>query len=119
MNLTRIAGSFALATMLSIGALGGIASAQDNSTPSSGSERSGRICQNADRIESTLTNRIARIEERLGKLAQARQRAEDAGRDEVVARIDAAILKAQEHMAKVQGRLAQFTEWVGANCVVG
>ncbi len=119
MNLTRITGSFALATVLSIGALGGIASAQDNSTPPSGGERSGRICQNADRIESTLTNRIARIEERLGKLAQARQRAVEAGKDEVVARIDAATAKAEEHKAKAQGRLAQFTEWVGANCAVG
>jgi hypothetical protein len=115
MRLSRLTGSIVLTTGLSLAALGGVAAAEDTPAPPT-PDRTARICANADRIESGIERRIERIEQHLAKLAQLRERAANAGRDEFVARIDNAIAKANERLANAQGRLAQFGDWVVANC---
>jgi hypothetical protein len=114
--VTRYGVTLGLGAVLSLGALAGTAAASEGTPPADGAGRTERICNNADRIESAITKRIATIEGRIGKLTQARDRASNAGKTELVARIDGAITKANEHLANAQNRLAQFQGWVDTNC---
>jgi hypothetical protein len=97
-------------------AIGGSASAEGaDSTPPSG-DRGARICANYESITARLDHLLTEIQRKIDWLTSKKVRAEEAGRTDLVARIDAAIAKLNERAARVQARKDQLTTWVTEHC---
>jgi hypothetical protein len=99
-------------------AVAGTAGASDDSTtaPRARGDRAAMVCEHLDAIDAQMAERLAHIASRQGWLADKRATAVAAGRDEMVARIDAASAKLTERAATVQERIGRLDTWAAEHC---
>ncbi|MET0324538.1 MAG: hypothetical protein ABW219_04885 [Ilumatobacteraceae bacterium] len=102
-----------------VGAAATVAAAQEEPAPpaSTAPRRAGGefVCTNLELIQQIQADHAASLTDRLALLGSARSAAEEAGRAEVVARIDRRSAKLVERQAKVAERQQHLAD-VAANC---
>lgn len=118
----RLLAAAGLAAALTVGA-GTAAFAADGSSSSS---TAGRPAPTAEQIEArcakvpTVLEKLAsaktRLGERLAKLQEARTAAEAAGKTKRVERIDTAIARVQDRLARIDSHTTKATDWSAAHC---
>ena len=107
MALRKIIVGARAAGTLTLGVTGiGVAGAEEAPNP----DRRDMLCERGEHGLERLEQVSARLDEILVKLADARAKAVEAGRDQLVARIDKAI----ERATAAQARLAQRVEMLSA-----
>lgn len=96
----------------------GTASAADDGAgaDTSRSERVARACEHQSEILAAIDHRLAETQRRIDWLTERRGTADTAGRTKLVARIDAALAKANDRLVKVQARKDQLIAQAAEHC---
>lgn len=108
-----IAGT-ALAGTLALGGSAFASSADTSGTPSP--ERIAKICARADDIDARIEHAKTRIADRIATLQEHRAKAETAGHDKVVERIDRRIQRLQKLNDTIAAKEAKFDTFVSNHC---
>lgn len=120
MKITLAITGVALAGVITLGAstaaLATNGDGTDSSTRPTRAERVAALCEHQDEIVPKLTERQAKLTEFVAKLAERRVKAEDAGRERAVARIDRVTEHVNRRIATLGERIEQAPEWIAAHC---
>ncbi|MGD9702415.1 MAG: hypothetical protein AB7Q42_09260 [Acidimicrobiia bacterium] len=113
---TTIAGAAIAAGIVLGGASAAFAVDDSASATTPGPAATERLCERAPHVQERIAAHIARAEERSTRLAEARAKAEAAGKDKVVARIDRLIERVDKHTDRLEQRAAKLAELVAERC---
>ena len=121
--------TLAAATIVVLGGLGtavGVASAQSDPTPTTPSTeapattdsgaKAAFVCANLDQIEKVQADHATLLSDRLTLLESAKQAAQDAGKTDLVAKIEKREAKVKDHQAKVAERQQKLADFAAAHC---
>jgi hypothetical protein len=125
---TKLAAT-AIVVIGGLGTAAGVASAQSDPTPSSAPSTATAgstpadpgakgqwVCANLAQITKTQADHATVIQDRLDLLASAKQAAQDAGKTQVVAKIDARIAKVTTRQQQVATRQQKVADFASSHC---
>jgi len=122
MNITRksiqvLGASAAVVTLTFAGASAALAGDDADGGSHPGREaRIAKVCENPEQAIAKLTERQTKVNERIAKLTEMRTKASDAGRPELVAKIDGRLERLRQRLAKLTDRLAKAPDWIAEHC---
>jgi hypothetical protein len=116
-KLTSTIAAFAIAGGLGIGVLAASGSASAaGGDPVGGGQKGAKVCANIGTIDQMFGLQIDQINSRITYLQKMKDLATQAGRTKLVTRLDTAITKSQDRLAKVQAKQAKVDGWASTHC---
>ncbi len=74
------------------------------------------VCAHQDEVATRLQTRIDKLNAALTKLADRRSKAEAAGHERIVQRIDRVVERVNNRLAKATEHLGNLPDWIVENC---
>lgn len=99
-----------------VGTAVGVASAQGDPTPTDGAGKGAFVCANLDQIQKVQADHATLLADRLTLLESAKQAAQNAGRTELVAKIEQRQEKVTSRQAKIAERQQKVTDFAASHC---
>lgn len=113
---TKIWAGVATAAAVAALAFTGTASASEGDETGTTTRDRTELCARLDDFHEFTSDRLAEIEHRIGYLTTQRDRLAEAGRDDLVARIDAGIERLHARAERVQDRVEKVDAWAAEHC---